>query len=106
MTRRSTHPTHGPEGALERLAPGDDLLLVGSGLTMVDIALRLIDLRPQARLEAVSRTGLLPQPHRWPGQRHPLADFRLRRTRHAAARTAGGLRRGERRVLRPGRRLA
>ena len=65
------------EGALERLAPGDDLLLVGSGLTMVDIALRLIDLRPQARLESVSRTGLLPQPHRWPGQRHPLADFRL-----------------------------
>ncbi len=43
---------------------------------MVDIALRLIDLRPDAKLEAVSRSGLLPQPHRWPGQRHPLADFR------------------------------
>ena len=44
---------------------------------MVDIALRLIDLRPDARLEAVSRTGLLPQPHRWPGQRHPLANAHL-----------------------------
>ena len=49
------------DGALERLAPGDDLLLVGSGLTMVDIALRLIDLRPEARLEAVLAPGSCPR---------------------------------------------
>ena len=56
-------------GALDDLAPGDNLLLVGTGLTMVDVALRLIDLRPAARITAISRSGLVPQPHRWPGQR-------------------------------------
>ncbi len=61
--------------ALERLGPGDNLLLVGTGLTMVDIALRLIDLRPAARITAISRSGLVPQPHRWPGQRVVL-DYR------------------------------
>jgi uncharacterized NAD(P)/FAD-binding protein YdhS len=53
-------------GALEALA-GDDILLLGTGLTMVDVALRLSELRPSARLVAVSRTGLLPVTHRWPG---------------------------------------
>ena len=62
-------------GALESMAGGDNLLLVGSGLTMVDIALRLIDLRPAARIVAISRSGLVPQPHRWPGQR-VVIDYR------------------------------
>jgi len=52
-------------GALERLA-GDDVLLLGLGLTTVDVALRLTELRPSTRLVAVSRTGLLPVTHRWP----------------------------------------
>jgi len=52
-------------GALERLA-GDDILLLGAGLTTVDVALRLSELRPSVRLVAVSRTGLLPVTHRWP----------------------------------------
>jgi uncharacterized NAD(P)/FAD-binding protein YdhS len=52
-------------GALEGLA-GDHILLLGTGLTTVDVALRLAELRPSARLVAVSRTGLLPVPHRWP----------------------------------------
>ena len=52
-------------GALERLA-GDDVLLLGVGLTTVDVALRLTELRPSTRLVAVSRTGLLPVTHRWP----------------------------------------
>jgi uncharacterized NAD(P)/FAD-binding protein YdhS len=52
-------------GALERLA-GDDILLLGAGLTTVDVALRLSELRPAVRLVAVSRTGLLPVTHRWP----------------------------------------
>jgi uncharacterized NAD(P)/FAD-binding protein YdhS len=52
-------------GALEALA-GDDILLLGTGLTTVDVALRLTELRPAARLVAVSRTGLLPVTHRWP----------------------------------------
>jgi uncharacterized NAD(P)/FAD-binding protein YdhS len=53
-------------GALARLAPGDDVLLVGTGLTMVDVALRLAAERPGVRLVGLSRTGLLPIPHRWP----------------------------------------
>jgi len=52
-------------GALEALA-GDDILLLGTGLTTVDVALRLSEQRPSARLVAVSRTGLLPVTHRWP----------------------------------------
>jgi uncharacterized NAD(P)/FAD-binding protein YdhS len=53
-------------GALERLADGNQVLLVGTGLTTVDVALRLVHARPGVRLVAVSRTGLLPVPHRWP----------------------------------------
>lgn len=70
-------------GALEGLA-GDDVLLVGAGLTMVDVALRLSELRPSVRLVAVSRTGLLPVTHRWPegaidvGYRPPPAGTTLR----------------------------
>jgi uncharacterized NAD(P)/FAD-binding protein YdhS len=70
-------------GALEGLA-GDDVLLIGAGLTMVDVALRLSELRPGGRLVAVSRTGLLPVPHRWPegaidvGYRPPPAGTTLR----------------------------
>ncbi len=52
--------------ALDRLADGNDILLVGTGLTMVDVALRLVELRPGVRLVGISRTGLLPVPHRWP----------------------------------------
>jgi uncharacterized NAD(P)/FAD-binding protein YdhS len=54
-----------PPGALEGLA-GDDVLLLGIGLTTVDVALRLTELRPAVRLLAVSRTGLMPVTHRWP----------------------------------------
>ncbi|MFF4571577.1 FAD/NAD(P)-binding protein [Streptomyces sp. NPDC001410] len=40
---------------------GDDVLLVGTGLTAVDLALTLD--RPGRTLHALSRGGLLPQPH-------------------------------------------
>ena len=62
---RYVHDPWAP-GALALLAPGDDLLLVGTGLTMVDVALRLVAERPDVRLVGLSRTGLLPIPHRWP----------------------------------------
>lgn len=87
-------------GALERLA-GDDILLLGAGLTTVDVALRLSELRPAVRLVAVSRTGLLPVPHRWPegaidvGYRPPPPGTTLReqarafRVATAAAREHG-----------------
>ncbi|MHC3470866.1 FAD/NAD(P)-binding protein [Streptomyces sp. 7R007] len=51
-------------GALDApAAPGctDDVLLVGTGLTAVDVALHLE--RPGRTVHAISRTGLLPQAH-------------------------------------------
>jgi uncharacterized NAD(P)/FAD-binding protein YdhS len=51
------------EGALEGRAPGAPLL-VGTGLTMVDIALQLQAQAPGQRIIALSRGGLLPHAHR------------------------------------------
>jgi uncharacterized NAD(P)/FAD-binding protein YdhS len=42
----------------------EDVLLLGTGLTMCDVALALRDLDHHGRIHAVSRRGLLPQPHR------------------------------------------
>ncbi|MFF8381776.1 FAD/NAD(P)-binding protein [Streptomyces sp. NPDC015661] len=47
--------------ALDAVGESDDVLLVGSGLTAVDLAL-VLD-RPGRTVHAVSRSGLLPQPH-------------------------------------------
>src|SRR4051794_8917801 len=48
---------------LDDLAAGDgDILLVGTGLTMVDVALKLA--RPGRVVHAISRHGLLPAAHR------------------------------------------
>ena len=49
--------------ALE-LDRSEDVLLLGTGLTMCDVALALRDLDHAGRIHAVSRRGLLPQPHR------------------------------------------
>ncbi|MER5950828.1 FAD/NAD(P)-binding protein [Streptomyces sp. NPDC001904] len=48
-------------GALERVAEGGDVLLVGTGLTMADVAVSLA--RPGRVVHAVSRNGLVPQEH-------------------------------------------
>ncbi|MEU8523882.1 FAD/NAD(P)-binding protein [Streptomyces sp. NPDC048577] len=48
-------------GALDPVGDGDDVLLVGTGLTAVDLSL-VLD-RPGRTVHAVSRTGLLPRPH-------------------------------------------
>jgi uncharacterized NAD(P)/FAD-binding protein YdhS len=59
----------GPDGAeaIARLAnePGE-LLLLGTGLTMVDVALSLDDAGFQGRMIAVSRRGLVPRAHEEP----------------------------------------
>jgi uncharacterized NAD(P)/FAD-binding protein YdhS len=52
------------EGALERVGPRDDVLLVGTGLTMVDTVLSLVERGHQGRIHALSRHGLLPHVHR------------------------------------------
>jgi uncharacterized NAD(P)/FAD-binding protein YdhS len=44
-----------------------DVLLVGTGLTMVDVALTLEDEGFEGRMVAVSRRGLLPRAHEEPG---------------------------------------
>ncbi|NMO91493.1 FAD/NAD(P)-binding protein [Actinomycetospora sp. TBRC 11914] len=53
-------------GALESDdRPADSVVLVGTGLTMVDAALSLGRRDPRTRLLAVSRSGLLPRAHSW-----------------------------------------
>ncbi|MFA4080815.1 FAD/NAD(P)-binding protein [Mycobacteroides salmoniphilum] len=49
-------------GALDGLPEDGDLLLVGTGLTMADLACTLR--RPDRVLHAISRSGLLPRSHR------------------------------------------
>ncbi|GHJ50198.1 hydroxyacylglutathione hydrolase [Catellatospora sp. TT07R-123] len=53
-------------GALAALPEGP-VLLIGTGLTAVDVALTLSRTGRHHALTAVSRHGLLPQPHRRPG---------------------------------------
>jgi uncharacterized NAD(P)/FAD-binding protein YdhS len=50
--------------ALERITGAESVLLIGTGLTMVDVVLALHDARPETNFVAVSRHGLLPQSHR------------------------------------------
>ncbi|HEX5585654.1 FAD/NAD(P)-binding protein [Gaiella sp.] len=52
----------------------EDVLLVGTGLTMCDVALALRDADQQGRIFAVSRRGLLPQPHRLSAKPPPHLD--------------------------------
>jgi uncharacterized NAD(P)/FAD-binding protein YdhS len=47
-------------------AQEQDVLLVGTGLTMVDVALSLVDAGFAGRMVAVSRRGLLPRAHEEP----------------------------------------
>ncbi len=51
-------------GALDVVRPGESVLLLGTGLTMMDIALDLSARGARVPLFAVSRHGLLPRPHR------------------------------------------
>ena len=91
--RRSTRfvPDPWAPDALDRLVSADgDILLVGSGLTAVDVALTLD--RPGRTIHAVSRHGELPRPHAVaplaalpPAEQLlglPLADLRRAVSRH------------------------
>ncbi|HLO48078.1 MAG TPA: FAD/NAD(P)-binding protein, partial [Kamptonema sp.] len=52
------------DAALAELSPDDSILLVGSGLTAVDIAIALRDSNHKGKIHAVSRRGLLSQAHK------------------------------------------
>ncbi|GLU48897.1 FAD/NAD(P)-binding protein [Nocardiopsis ansamitocini] len=58
-------PWH-PDSGITALERADRVLAVGTGLTMVDVALSLTRSRPDTVVHAVSRHGLLPQEHRLP----------------------------------------
>ncbi len=50
-------------GALDRIGPDDDVIMIGSGLTMVDMMLSLAARGWRGRASAVSRRGLTPRAH-------------------------------------------
>ncbi|WP_269713309.1 FAD/NAD(P)-binding protein [Caulobacter sp. NIBR2454] len=86
-------------GALDDLPYAAPVMLVGSGLTMIDIALRLVARGHQGKMIAVSRRGLLPRGHQtggeWPPFLHdhvgsgPLRIARLIRDQVRQATAAG-----------------
>lgn len=53
-------------GALAPAMDGSPVVLVGTGLTMLDVAIALTDASPRTTVHAVSRHALLPRAHRWP----------------------------------------
>lgn len=56
--------------ALERIGPEDEVIIVGTGLTMVDMALWLDATGRKGRITALSRRGLTPRVH-GEGHDHP-----------------------------------
>lgn len=63
-------------GALDVVDDGEPVLIVGTGLTMVDLAISLTGRHPDRVVYAVSRHGLLPRPHH-PPPRPPEARIVL-----------------------------
>jgi uncharacterized NAD(P)/FAD-binding protein YdhS len=53
----------GREAVLRAAASGGDVLLIGTGLTMVDVVLSLDEARHRGRITALSRRGLAPRAH-------------------------------------------
>jgi uncharacterized NAD(P)/FAD-binding protein YdhS len=71
---------------LDRIGERDRVLLVGTGLTAVDVAVQVSCARPSARLTAVSRHGLLPLRHLpEPPLPTPFFDARVRSLRELLA---------------------
>jgi uncharacterized NAD(P)/FAD-binding protein YdhS len=50
-------------GALDALGDGAQVVIVGTGLTMIDLAIAITSASPATRVHAVSRHGLLPRAH-------------------------------------------
>ena len=62
-------------GALDGVADGSPVIVLGTGLTMIDVAIAVTDADPRATVHAVSRRALLPREHQsrpgpdWPAWR-------------------------------------
>ena len=77
-------------GALKPAMDGSPVIVAGTGLTMLDVAVAITDAHPRAVVHAVSRHGLLPLCHHWP---RPVAAGRpLSRGAVAPAGVAGLIR--------------
>ncbi len=71
----SAIPVLDPWSALREVESHQSVLLVGTGLTMVDVAISLAArLGDKERLHALSRRGLLPRAHRSSGNRPAVID--------------------------------
>jgi uncharacterized NAD(P)/FAD-binding protein YdhS len=53
-------------GALDAAADGSPVAVLGTGLSMLDVAIALTDAHPSATVHAISRHALLPREHSWP----------------------------------------
>ena len=66
--------------AVRDLAPGRPVLLIGTGLTMIDVCLALLEQGFEGPIHALSRRGFLPHEHaparRWDGLRLDVEDRR------------------------------
>lgn len=63
VAARDRVPDPWAPGALDAVAPGDRVTLVGTGLTAVDVATSLVRRHPTVQVTMVSRNGLLPETH-------------------------------------------
>jgi uncharacterized NAD(P)/FAD-binding protein YdhS len=63
-------------GAIERIPPDDTVVLIGAGLTMVDIVLALMRGGHRGALDAISRHGLRPRRH-MPSSASSTSPFKL-----------------------------
>jgi uncharacterized NAD(P)/FAD-binding protein YdhS len=70
-------------GALEVAADGSPVAVLGTGLSMLDVAIALTGAHPDTVVHAISRHALLPREHSWP---RPAAAVSAGR----AIRTTGG----------------
>jgi len=53
-------------GALPAVADGQPVAVLGTGLTMLDVAMAVTDAHPRTVVHAISRHALLPREHHWP----------------------------------------
>lgn len=70
-------------GQLAEITPHAKVLIIGTGLTMADVAITVLRDRPKCRITAISRHGLLPQDQRshppaeplWESLTRPIPEF-------------------------------